>query len=203
MRLCAPVSTSRPKSWVVASAPALRRSSSSSALRAEDVVAHRDERHVGVARASPGGSSGFSTKSTTQPRLVDLHAAEGARLAARDAAASRRSGPRRVARWRVEHQRDVHLVDVIGAEDHARPSGAARAAGPGSARSRRRCRGTRTGRCSRPAGTGSIDASSTPPPATRRATRCRISEVARYCVSTLMCAKPLFTRFESTKSISR
>ena len=53
------------------------------------------------------------------------------------------------------------------------------------------------------AGTGSMNSSTTVDASDQPRARCRTSEVARYCVSTLMRWKPLFTRFESTKSISR
>ena len=53
------------------------------------------------------------------------------------------------------------------------------------------------------AGTGSMYWSSSAEATDQERVMCRTSEVARYCVRTLICWKRLLTRFESTKSISR
>ena len=111
----------------------------------EDVVAHRGEAHVSGCPASSAGSSTFSWKRDDAPVGADLEDAEVARLAPRH----RDGGDRRVgARLLVEgdHLPDVHLVDVVAAEDAdelrllvvddvlALPDGVGRAAVPGLAR---------------------------------------------------------------------
>jgi hypothetical protein len=145
----------------------------------------------------PGGSSGFEAR--TQ-RGIDV-SSRTARFAARHP--QRRDGEIGAhAAVELEHLRDVHLVDVIGAEDEyldgpnvaqqveVLPDRVGGAAEPGGADVLR-------------GGTTSTNSSTTVGESDHECETCSTSEVARYCVSTRMRRKPLFTRFESTKSISR
>ena len=64
----------------------------------------------------PGGSFGFSTKSTTRSLLVDMHHAEAGRLHARHLEAADGHVGARVDML-PQHDLVVHLVDVVAGQD--------------------------------------------------------------------------------------
>lgn len=168
-------------------------------LGGEDVVAHRDERRVGVVE-SPGRLQRLFDETADSAGLVGVNASERMRVGARNPDAGHRSaGP--AVDVEPDHLLGVHPVNVIGSENHYvvrifvvdqverlidRIGGASVPAGPQALLGRHR-----------------VMYSPARPDSRQFCEMWRSSECDLYWVRTQILRYRAFTRFDSTKSISR